>query len=85
MTKNETDLIKSTAKRQLTAKGYKFLNRCIEIMSIQHGLTRYHKEMKPKKEKLSMLINRLIIDERKSIEEIKDMIKNRVLTNTLKK
>ena len=82
--KNETELIKSTAKRQLTAKGYRFLNRSIEIMAQQYGLTRYHAEMKPQKEKLSTLLHSLIIDQKKSIEEIKEMIKNRNIKNSLK-
>jgi hypothetical protein len=82
--KNETELIKSTNKRQLTAKGYSFLNNCIGIMAQQYGLTRYHSEMKPKKEKLSALIHSLIIDEKKTTEEIKEMIKNRTIKNTLK-
>lgn len=76
MRKNETDLIKSTAKRQLTAKGYRFLNRCISALEKNTGLNRYSKEIKPKKEKLSLLIHSLIIDKKMTIKQIKDAYEN---------
>ena len=75
--KNETELIKSTSKRQLTAKGHKFVWRCIDIIADQRGSNRYAPEMKPVKEQLIKLLDHLIIDRRHSIEDIKLMIQNR--------
>ena len=74
---NETILIKSTKERTLTAKGYKFLIKCIDIASKQRGLTRYHLEIKETKDKLRNVVTSLIIDKGLSIEDIKDLIKNR--------
>ena len=75
--KNESTFIKCSKKRTLTAKALKFLNRCIDIMAKQKGLTRYHAELKPLKEKLSTIIYHLFIDKQLSIEDIKELIKNR--------
>ena len=77
--RNETQYIKSTKDRTLTAKALKFKSQCIEVMVKQYGLTRYHHELKPLKLKLSNLLNYLFIDERKSINEIKEIIKQRNL------
>ena len=80
MKKNETDLIKSKKNRLLTAKGYKFLNNCIELAANQRGLNRYHNEFKPLKEKIKTIIEDLIIDKNLSIEQIKEIAqKNRFL------
>lgn len=78
--KNETEFIKCSKNRYLTAKASKFQNRCVEIAVKQYGLTRYHPEMKPLKEKTCSLITSLFIDKKMSIDEIKELIKNRTLT-----
>ena len=44
--RNETEFIKSTSERTLTAKAYKFIHQCIVIMAEQRGYTRYHKEIR---------------------------------------
>ena len=81
--KNYSELIKDKNKRILSAKGYKFLWRCIDIVAEQNGVCRYSKEITPLKEKLRNILNFLIIDEELSLEEIKLMIKNREI-NTIK-
>ena len=77
MKRNYSDLIASKEKRQLTAKGYKFLTNCIEIASKQRGLTRYHTKMKPIKEKLKNIMFYLLIDKELSIEQIKEIVNNK--------
>ena len=75
--KNETEFIKSTKDRVLTAKAQKFLYSCIDIAVKQRGLTRYHQETKPLRAKLDFVVRDLFINKGKSIKEIKEMIKNR--------
>lgn len=75
--KNHSEYIKSVTERTLTAKGYKFLNRCIEIACENKGYTRYHSEMKPLKEKLSNIIHVLFIDKNMTHKEISELIKSR--------
>lgn len=79
MKKNYSDLIKDKPKKILTAKGYKFLWKCIDIVAKQRGLNRYSQELKPVKEKLKEILSYLIIDKELSIEEIKEIVKNRTL------
>ena len=79
MKKNYSETIKDKQKRTLTAKAYKFVHNCIEISANQEGLTRYHAQMKPLKEKIYSLMNYLILDKELSIQEIKELIKNRKL------
>ena len=78
--KNYSELIRSKNKRVLTAKGCRFLWRCIDVIALQNNTSRYSTEIKPLKEKLTVLIHHLIIDKGCSIEDIKAMIKNRTLT-----
>jgi len=75
--KNETEFIKCSRNRHLTAKASKFLSRCIEIAAQQHGLTRYHSGFKPTKERISKIVTSLFIDKNKSIQDVKELIKNR--------
>jgi|TARA_R110000850_G_scaffold81058_1_gene174402 hypothetical protein len=77
--RNETEFIKSTPKRYLTAKAQKFTDRCISIACEQRGYTRYYAEMKPLKAKITKLLNSLFIDKGMSIKEIKQLIKDRDL------
>lgn len=77
MRKNETDLIKSSKQRKLTAKGYKFLNKCIDIACNAKGINRYSQDAKPIRDKMKTLFKHLIIDKRYNMEEIKTIIKNR--------
>ena len=74
--KNYSDLINNKAKRTLSAKGNKFLSKCIDIVAKSKGLTRYHSEMNTLKENLSKNIKFLIIDKEMNLEEIKEIIKN---------
>jgi len=75
MVKNETSLIKSSIRRTLTAKGNKFCYRLVDVAAKQRGLTRYHKEFRPLKEKLLDSVKSLIIDHGKNEKEIKLIIK----------
>lgn len=79
--KNYSDLIKNKKERTLTAKGQKFVWRCIEIVAKQHGLTIYHSEIKELKEKIKSIMNELIIDKGYNLAEIKSFIKNRTINN----
>lgn len=78
--RNETEFIKCSKNRHLTAKAQKFLDRCIEIGLDQYGLVRYDSRTKPYKDKLSELIKTLFIDKGLSIDDIKELIKNRKIT-----
>lgn len=82
MKKNYSSLIRNKKERTLTAKGYKFLWDCIDVIALQHNLSRYSHELRPLKEKLKKLLTYLLIDEEKSIKEIKSMIANRAIKNT---
>lgn len=75
--KNHSELIKSISDRTLTAKGYKFLWRCIDIIAEHKGLSRYSPDMKETKKKFSSIVNHLIIDKGMNIKEITDLIKSR--------
>lgn len=79
--KNYSDLIKDKSKRTLTAKAYKFLWKCIDIIAESKGLNRYSLEMRPVKEKFSKIINHLIIDKEMTISEITELIKSRQFLN----
>ena len=81
--KNYSETICNKSKRQLSAKGNKFVHQCIDIALNKKGINRYSKESKPIKEKLQELIHYLLIDEEKSIDEVKEIIKNRIEKNTL--
>lgn len=81
--KNYSITICNKEKRQLSAKGYKFLSQIIEIVANKNGVTRYHSEFKPLKNNIYELIHYLLIDEEKSIDEVKEIIKNRIEKNTL--
>lgn len=77
--KNETEFIKSTQERTLTAKASKFVNKCVMLMAEQRGYTRYHKEIKEVKVQLTNLLIHLFIDKGMSISEVTDVIKNRTV------
>lgn len=75
--KNHSELIKRVRDRTLTAKGYKFLWKCIDIAAEVKGSNRYSQDLKETKEKLRTVITDLIIDKGMSIEQIKELIKSR--------
>jgi hypothetical protein len=81
--KNYSETICNKSKRQLSAKGNDFLQKCIMIALNKKDLNRYSQEAKPIKSKMKDLIHFLLIDEEKTIEEVKEIIKNRVEKNTL--
>lgn len=88
MKRNETDLISSTSKRQLTAKGVKFVERMRVFAAEQRGLTRHHKEMREINDKIGKIVSFLIIDKRMNQDQIKDIVKDsinrdRKLTNKI--
>jgi len=73
--KNYSEAVHSKQKRILTAKGNKFLWRCIEIVGNSKGLHKYSPEMKPVKEQLTTLIKHLLIDKELTIKEVTELIK----------
>lgn len=77
MKRNYSDLIKDPYQRTLTAKGYKFLSRCINIAAEVKGTSRYAPDMKETKEKLKTVLLDLIIDKRLNLDQIKELIKSR--------
>lgn len=81
MVKNHSEYIKSVKNRTLTAKGLKFLNRCIDIACENKGYTRYHTEMKELKVKLSDILTHLFIDKGLTKDEIIELIKSRKYLN----
>lgn len=74
--KNYNEAVHSKQKRQLTAKGNKFLWRCIDIIANSRGLHKYSPEMKEVKEKFSNIIHILLIDKELSIKEVTEIIKS---------
>lgn len=81
MKRNYSELIKDKQKRILTAKGYKFLWRCIDIAADQRGLCRYSHELKDIKNKLQTILNHLIIDKEMTIDQIKELVQHKKLLN----
>ena len=79
MKKNETELIKCSKNRFLTAKAVRFKRDCITIIGKQNNLSIYSEELKPVKKQLSKVLEYLIFDEKKTLKEIKELIKNRTL------
>lgn len=75
--KNYSDLIKSKEQRILTAKGYKFVWKCIDIVAKQNNTSRYSNEIKRQKDLLKKTIEDLIFEKGLSISEIKSLIKDR--------
>lgn len=73
--KNHNEAVHSKEKRQLTAKGNKFLWRCIEIVGNSKGLHKYSPEIKEVKEQLTTLIKHLLIDKELTIKEVTELIK----------
>lgn len=72
---NYNEAVHSKEKRQLTAKGNKFLWRCIEIVANSKGLHKYSPEMKEIKDKLSDIVKHLLIDRELTIPEVTEIIK----------
>lgn len=75
--KNYSELIRDKQKRMLSAKGHKFVWRCIDILAKQNGTNGYDPNLKGPKNKLREILHHLMIDKEMSIEEIKTLIKNR--------
>lgn len=79
--KNYSDLINSKEKRILTAKGNKFVWKCIDIIAANKNLHRYSKEFKPFQEKTIAIMKDLIIDKGMNIKQITELIKSRQSLN----
>tara|TARA_R110000782_G_scaffold66093_1_gene134175 strand:+ start:263 stop:517 length:255 start_codon:yes stop_codon:yes gene_type:complete len=79
MKKNETELIKCSKNRFLTAKALRFKRDCINIIGKQNNLSIYSENLKPVKKQLSKILEYLIFDEKKTLSEIKELIKKRTL------
>lgn len=76
--KNYSDTICSKKNRTLSAKGYKFQTRLIDIIANNRGLTRYHSELNPVKEQIKKILENLFIDRELSIEDVKEIIKKSI-------
>lgn len=74
--KNHNEAVKDKQKRQLTAKGYKFLNRLNHIVAESKGLSIYHKEIRETKIKIRSIIEHLLIDKEMTIAQVTELIKN---------
>lgn len=74
-TRNHSEAVADKSKRQLTAKGNKFLWRCIDIVANSKGSNRYAPEMKEVKDGLESLIKYLLIDKGHTIKEVVEIIK----------
>lgn len=81
--KNYSDTICNKTKRQLSAKGADFLHKCTMIALNKKGLNKYSQEARPIQSKMKELIHYLLIDEEKTIDEVKEIISNRIDKNTL--
>lgn len=81
MKKNESELIRNSKNRILTAKGVKFVSQCTDILAKVKGVNRYTNtgEYPIIKQKLRDILYFLIIDQKKSMPEIKELIKNRLI------
>lgn len=75
--RNETEFIKCSKKRYLTAKAQKFTDKSIRIAAENMLLNRLSPEFKETKLKLQKIMLHLFVDKKLSIEEIKQLIKNR--------
>lgn len=79
--KNHNEAVKCPIRRILTAKGSKFLWKCIDIAAEVKGCHRYSKEFRETKEKLRSIIEHLLIDKGLTIEQTKELIKSRKYIN----
>ena len=83
--KNYSQTICNLQKRQLTAAGNKFIEKCTEIVCNKNGFYKYTPEYREVKTKLRELIEPLFFDKLLTIAEVKTIIKNRIEKNTLNK
>jgi hypothetical protein len=75
--KNHSELIKSVQSRTLTAKGNKFVWKCIDLVAELNGLKKYAPELKETKEKIRTVLYDLIIDKQMTIDQITELIRSR--------
>lgn len=68
--KNDTPLIASRIKRELSGLGYKQLNRIIEKAAKQNNTNRYDANFKPMKAQIVKLVGSLIFDHNISKEQL---------------
>ena len=73
--KNQTDTIKNKSQIILTAKAYKFVWKCIDIIVASKGLSRYSPEAKDLKIRFQTIAEHLFIDKELSISQVKELIK----------
>lgn len=66
----DTPLIKDRAKRQLSALGYKQLNRIISKAAEQHKTSRFAKDFKPMRAQIELLVHSLIFDHNITKEQL---------------
>lgn len=74
--KNYSDTIKSKKERILTAKGNKFIWRCVDIIAQSKGLHKYSPQMKETKERFFNVVEYLLIDKEMSTTEVAELIKS---------
>jgi hypothetical protein len=80
----ENDVIKITENQPQSKTTAKFVEQCITIALKKKGLnSRYLQESRPIVKKTQELLTYLLIDLEYSIEQCKEVIKNRIEKNTL--
>ena len=81
MAKLETPLIANRSKRQLSALGYKQLNRFILKAAEINGTNRYAKDFKPMQAVIEKCVYSLIFDHNVTKEQLSQLQRNIKLTN----
>ena len=83
MKKNYNEVVADLKKRQLTAKGHKFIEQLADIVCNKKGYQRYTIEYRLIKQRLRDIVETLFLDHLMTLNEVKEVIKNRIEKNTL--
>lgn len=81
MTKLESPLIANRVKRQLSALGFKQLDRLISKAAEVKGTHRYDAEFKPIKEQVTKCVMSLVFDHNVTKEQLSELQKSIKVTN----
>lgn len=79
--KLETPLIANRAKRQLSALGYKQLNRIVEKAATANKTNRHAQDFKPMKETIYKCVYSLIFDHNVTKEQLSELQKSIKVNN----
>lgn len=81
MKTNETDLIKNSSQRLMTAKGYKLTWKFIDKAALANNTHRMSPDFREKKEKLYSLIDTLVFDKKATYEQLSDLLNKIKIVN----